>query len=101
MVYRMSRGSSIDALAGLYAVSRPYDHMIQLSRPLLTVQREELHALGKEAGLEWLEDITNLFPHFSKRFIRQRLREDPVLVTHLQHLQETLSIIRETNKKKS
>ena len=95
MVYRMSKGSSIDGMAGMYGLSRRLTYnQVQLARPVLNIRKEQLRAVCKEAGLEWVEDVTNMSPHFSRNFIRLNLRDDPELVQGFLHLHSTLETIR-------
>ena len=95
MVYRMSKGSSIDGMAGMYATSKRLAyHHIQLARPLLQFRKEQLRTVCEEERLEWVEDITNMSPHFSRNFIRLLLCDDPQLVQGFLHFHDTLGTIR-------
>ncbi len=97
----MSKGSSIDGMVGMHALSRRLacNHIL-LARPLLNFRKEQLRTVCKEAGLEWVEDKTNMSPHFTRNFIRLRLREDPELVEGFLQLHNTLETVRDELSKK-
>ena len=91
----MGKGSSIDGMGGMYSLSRRLNyHHIQLARPLLNLRKEQLRGVCQEAGLDWVEDITNMSPHFSRNFIRLQLQDQPELVQGFLHLHNTLATIR-------
>lgn len=91
----MSRGSSIDGMAGMDLVSRriPYPH-IRIVRPLLECHKKQLIAVCSEARLEWVEDATNSVPNCARNCIRLMLREEQPLLQGLNHLHTTFSHIR-------
>lgn len=96
MVYRMSKGSSIDGMAGMYTLSRRASYSkIQLFRPLLRCRKEALKSLCEEVGLEWIEDETNASDCYSRNYIRKLIGHDPAL-QGLLHMHNTLSNARKT-----
>ena len=68
-LYRMSRGSGIDGLACMPAVSERGG--VRLVRPLLRVSQARLVATLEKLGQAWIEDPSNR----DRRFARVRLRE--------------------------
>lgn len=97
MVYRLSKGSSMDGLAGIYALSQRVAYsQIQIFRPLLQCRKEELRAVCLDAGLEWTEDGSNASLHCTRNYIRDLLSRDPALVQGLQHMYTTISNTRKT-----
>jgi tRNA(Ile)-lysidine synthase len=68
LLQRLDRGSGIDGLAGVAAVS--YRDFGRLLRPLLEFPKADLIATCQQAGVAWVEDPGNR----SDRFARSRLR---------------------------
>lgn len=68
-LFRLAKGSGLDGLAGIRAVSA-YDEKLTLVRPLLAVSKAELVALCKTRGIAYVSDPTNA----NARFARSRLR---------------------------
>jgi tRNA(Ile)-lysidine synthase len=68
LLQRLDRGSGIDGLAGVSAVS--YRAFGRLLRPLIDVPKADLVATCAQAGVGWIEDPGNR----SERFARSRLR---------------------------
>jgi len=69
---RLARGSGLDGLAAMRAVSPcPADAAVSLVRPLMNFEREALRAHLTGRGQEWIDDPMNGDP----RFARVRLRE--------------------------
>lgn len=96
-MYRLSRGSGIDGLAGMYVLSQWVDYPeLQIFRPLLQCRKQALLDLCRNKQLEWLEDPTNMFPNFSRNYIRQLLTADPELVDKLQSMHMSLNRARKT-----
>lgn len=68
VLMRLAKGSGVDGLAGIPAVSeRP---QLRLLRPLLPLAKARLEATCTTHGMAWLRDPTNADP----RFARGRLR---------------------------
>jgi len=71
---RLARGSGVDGLAAMRAVS-PYPlnefRALVLVRPLLTVEREVLRDFLRERGQAWLDDPMNDDPRFARVQIRK------------------------------
>jgi len=68
LLQRLDRGSGIDGLAGVAAVT--YRSFGRLLRPLLDTPKADLIATCQQAGVAWVEDPGNR----SERFARSRLR---------------------------
>lgn len=70
---RLARGSGLDGLAAMRAVS-PYPlpefRNIQVVRPLIDVERDALRAHLTSRAQEWFEDAMNSDPRFSRVRIR-------------------------------
>lgn len=65
------RGGGLRAVAGMARVV-PFAGGWH-ARPLLDFAREELHAWGLQAGLEWLEDPSNRDTRFDRNYLRQEV----------------------------
>lgn len=63
------RGGGLRAVAGMARVV-PFAAGWH-ARPLLEFTRAELHAWGRQVGLEWLEDPSNRDTRFDRNFLRQ------------------------------
>jgi tRNA(Ile)-lysidine synthetase-like protein len=75
---RLVRGGSLGSLAGISA-SRTLDKNsgVRVLRPLLQIERRELHDYAEKKGLVWSEDSTNE----ETVFLRNRVRH--LLIPHL------------------
>ena len=99
ILMHLLRGSGLDGLTGMpYRQIFPlWNPTIPVVRPLLDTWREETEAICREAGLEPVQDASNLSP----RFFRNRIRLE--LVPYLQeynprakqHLWQTARILAE------
>lgn len=99
ILMHLLRGSGLDGLTGMpYRQTFPqWNGAIPVVRPLLDTWREETEAICREAGLEPVQDASNLSP----RFFRNRIRLE--LVPYLQgynpqakqHLWQTARILAE------
>lgn len=65
------RGGGLRAVAGMARVV-PFAAGWH-ARPLLDLTREEIHAWGRQAGLEWLEDPSNRDTRFDRNYLRQEV----------------------------
>jgi tRNA(Ile)-lysidine synthase len=71
---RLARGSGLDGLAAMRAVSPcPADAAVSLVRPLMDLEREALRAHLTGRGQEWIEDPMNGDPRFSRVRVREAL----------------------------
>jgi tRNA(Ile)-lysidine synthase len=70
VLLRLARGSGVDGLAAMSPARRDAGGPTWL-RPLLSVRREELRQVLREAGIGWIEDPSNE----NQRFDRVRVRE--------------------------
>jgi tRNA(Ile)-lysidine synthase len=68
-LFRLAKGSGLDGLAGIRAVSA-YDERLTLVRPLLGVAKAELVTLCETRGVPFASDPTNA----NTKFARSRLR---------------------------
>lgn len=71
MVLRLARGSGVDGLSAMAAVSDRFS--LRLLRPLLTVPRVRLAATLRALGQDWVEDPSNRDPRFSRARVRALL----------------------------
>ncbi len=72
LLMRLARGSGLDGLAGIPAVSVAGG--VTLLRPLLGVPRIPLEAAMRERGQGWLDDPSNRDERFERVRLRQALR---------------------------
>lgn len=71
---RLARGSGLDGLAAMRAISPcPADAAVSLVRPLMDCEREALRAHLTGRGQEWIEDPMNGDPRFSRARVRAAL----------------------------
>jgi tRNA(Ile)-lysidine synthase len=77
VLFRELRGASTRGLAGLAA---PTD----MRRPLLSIARAEVTDYARDAGVEWVDDPTNV----DRAFARNRLRHD--LIPALRNVRPTI-----------
>jgi len=73
---RLARGSGLDGLAAMRAVS-PYPvqefPQLALVRPLIALERESLRGYLASIGAEWIEDEMNEDPRFGRVRVRQAM----------------------------
>jgi tRNA(Ile)-lysidine synthase len=77
LLMRLARGSGVDGLAGMSAVSR--QHGLAILRPLLGVSRTELEAWLRKHEQGWLEDPSNQNTHYERVRIRRALQKGQTL----------------------
>lgn len=97
LLFRMGRGSDTSGLAGMHDIGlNQYVHylQVQLVHPFLRCRKEQLVAVCKEAGLKWVENLTNSHAHVSKHYIAKLLEKDPALRQGLYHMHTTLNWTR-------
>lgn len=70
-LYRLARGSGVYGLAGMSRVRTDTEPM--LLRPLLEVPKARLEATLRAKALSWVEDPSNLDPHYERVRIRQSM----------------------------
>lgn len=104
MLFRLSVGSVTSRLAGMCTVEESPADMdylgIKLVHPFLSCQKEQLIAVCKEAGLEWVEHPTNSYAHSSNTHIQRLLEGDLTLRQSLYHMHSTLSLARSRAQEK-
>jgi tRNA(Ile)-lysidine synthase len=71
LMLRLGRGSGVDGLAAMAAVSETAH--LRLLRPLLGVPRERLTAFLRAAGVDWVEDPSNEDTAFARVRLRHML----------------------------
>lgn len=97
VLFRLAKGSGLDGLAGMAALSR-YDDALTLCRPLLGVTKEELLAFCALRATPYLNDPTNKNLNFARNRIRQALEEEgltaprvAITAQRLRHAREALA----------
>ena len=110
LLLRLSKGSHLmglpgdmNTLAGMQdiEISQNTSHLgVQVLHPFLTCRKEQLAALCKEAGLEWVGQPINSYTHSNQSHARMMFERDPSLRQDLTHLYRTLCKARETLHKK-
>ncbi len=75
VLMRLARGSGVDGLAAMTAVSTlpsasPDAAPLRLVRPLLDVPKADLETYLRQSGLGWAEDPTNLDPAYERPRLR-------------------------------
>ena len=75
LLMRWMRGSALPGLAGLKSRTTfgRGDQRIEVTRPLLTLRREEVRHLLSDRDIEWREDSSNKSPRFTRNRIRHGL----------------------------
>ncbi|MFO7529760.1 MAG: tRNA lysidine(34) synthetase TilS [Marinobacter sp.] len=71
VLFRMLRGTGVRGLAGM-----PRERALgagRLVRPLLEFDRAQLSHWANEAGLEWVEDPSNVDERFDRNFLRHKV----------------------------
>ncbi|NOI70631.1 tRNA lysidine(34) synthetase TilS [Vibrio owensii] len=67
----LKRGSGPKGLSSM-AESMPFSGGT-LVRPLLAIKREQIEAVAKEQGLDWVEDESNQDTRYDRNFLRHRI----------------------------
>ena len=75
LFFRLARGSGLDGLAAMAAVS--YMHGIRLVRPLLGIPKSALEALLTAETQPWINDPSNHNPRYTRNRIREQLQAAP------------------------
>lgn len=85
LVMRLNRGSGLAGLTGVREARFLPGSAVALVRPLLSFRRAELRALVEAAGLEPVEDPSNVDDRFDRARVRRALAEadwlDPVALS--------------------
>jgi len=71
LIFRLARGSNLDGLASIPAVSTR--HGVRLIRPLLALPKSALENYLQEKKQSWLEDPTNATAKYARNVIRAEL----------------------------
>jgi tRNA(Ile)-lysidine synthase len=73
LLMRLARGSGVNGLAGMRAVSRVGPNSISIVRPLLGWRHSELEAVCASAGVESVQDPSNEDEQFERVRVRKAL----------------------------
>jgi len=76
LLFRLCRGTGVAGAAAMAQIDTPPERPGRL-RPLLDCSRAELVLAARAAGLQWVEDESNVDPRFSRNFLRHAVM--PVL----------------------
>ncbi|MBO4669947.1 MAG: tRNA lysidine(34) synthetase TilS [Lachnospiraceae bacterium] len=101
VLFRICRGTGIRGLAGIPAVSKPFDNKdVVLVRPLVAFSREEIVAELESRGAGWVTDETNADDVYTRNFLRNRvmplLKEvNPEVTEHILSLSEQAALMQE------
>jgi tRNA(Ile)-lysidine synthase len=68
-LFRLAKGSGLDGLAGMEAMSA-YDDNLTLARPFLTAGKDELIAFCEAQGIPFVNDPTNENPDYARPRLR-------------------------------
>lgn len=96
LLHRLAKGSGLDGLTGMQAVTRCDD--ITHLRPLLCHSHDELIAYCRAHGMEWIEDPSNDNPLYARvrlRQAREALEAEGLTNERLVKLAQRLSRARE------
>jgi tRNA(Ile)-lysidine synthase len=74
LMFRLARGSAIDGLAGMAAVS--CHNGVRLLRPLLACPKRQLEHFLRGGDQPWIEDPSNQNPRYTRTLIRQHMSEE-------------------------
>jgi len=72
VLLNLIRGTGVSGMAAIPPL-RQLAEGILLGRPLLGVERDEIHAYAEEVGLSWCEDATNQSAQFTRNRVRHEL----------------------------
>lgn len=88
----LSRGSGIDGLTGIPAVSNT------IIRPLLPFGREQILSYAQENGIVWREDSSNADEHYLRNAIRKRITPELKNLpgNFMQSYQKTQTYLKQT-----
>ena len=85
LLLQLLRGAGVKGLSCMAA----HDPMRRLLRPLLEVSRAEVEAYARQAGLQWIEDESNLDARYDRNFCRHKIL--PVLEQRFPSARGTLA----------
>lgn len=107
MLMRLTTGSYMRGLAGIkenvknWQVAAPNEVPINLMRPLLDFEKDELYQICKENNVEWFEDHTNFDPTFTSRnAIRKILAEEKSLLPKALQKSELIKTLKKFQEKR-
>lgn len=96
VLMRFARGSGVDGLAGMTVRSRAWG--MTLMRPLLSVRRDDLRALLRGVGQQWIDDPSNDDPGYDRikaRNLLERLEPLGLSSENLSKLSERMRLAQE------
>ena len=71
VLLRLLRGSGVKGLRGIAPFTRLGPGY--LGRPMLAISKEDILGIGKDWGLNWVEDPTNADPRFDRNYLRREV----------------------------
>ncbi len=71
VLLRLLRGSGVKGLRGIAPFTRLGPGF--LGRPMLAISKEDILGIGKDWGLNWVEDPTNADPRFDRNYLRREV----------------------------
>ncbi len=82
LLLRLARGSGLQGLAGMSAITPPLNPCISgvplRYRPLLNVPKSRLEATCRAFDMEWIEDPSNANPSYARTAARAMLKDPPL-----------------------
>lgn len=87
VLLQLKRGAGPKGLSGIPAMNNM--HSVIVSRPLLTVSREQIRDYAHRYSLRWIEDESNIDETFDRNFLRQTII--PPLMSRWPSLAQTVS----------
>ena len=73
LLFRLLRGTGVRGAAAMRAASARENGRPGRLRPLLALRRAQIEDWARRAGLDWVEDESNVALHFTRNAIRHRL----------------------------
>jgi len=74
VLFRLLRGAGVRGAAAMSAIEPPdASGRVGRLRPLLEIGREEILAYAQEKNLDWIDDISNDDPRFTRNDLRHRI----------------------------
>jgi len=87
LLLQLFRGSGIKGLSAMQTVS--YHDGLNIIRPLLNTERDEIVQYANQNNLKWIFDESNNLEHFDRNYIRKTLM--PIIQSRWPNISKTLS----------